>query len=213
NDYRNPILDTPDNFFIRVGNASRNQDENSFYQKLITDSQTAYQAWLSENFYPRLRNSQVLEPVFSRWLSSQGYDLVSIQDDSLIYANEFERFVKNIAWNENRYVLSFDHEFIGDLLAQGNGINLYFIVMETGYYPEEIWRDQIFTLFETYWNDVVNYDLSSSNGYLSHEGESQPPVSGTHGEQDALWQWIKHTYESDKLIFSDDTKKWELQES
>ncbi len=212
-DYYRSSLNNAINFYSRVGETPHNQDATPFYRKLLTDSDTAYQAWIAEELYTRATNSQITSPVLNEWLSYNGYNPEDIRADAAIY---IEDFVNSIAWSatEQRYISSSDHDAIVNVLAQGSGINLYLTTMSTGYFPEDIWLSQIFPMFEAYWDDVVDYDQSSGNYYLSHEeGIDRPEISGISGEQDALWQWIKLNYEADELIFNAEDQKWQSKET
>jgi hypothetical protein len=196
-------------FYYRVQNATPPQDASAFYGKLLSDSGAAYEAWIAENLYLRASRSTVIQQAFTQWLSAQGYTPETIQDAGLV---DIDGFVNSITWSptKQRYLSSVEHAASADELVEGRGLELFLATMSTGYYPEEIWLNQIFPLFAGYWDQVVVYDRNN-NGYLPL-GDSAPPapVAGTDNEQDALWQWISHQHAEGELIFDAEAQRWKL---
>ena len=204
-------LDQALSFYSRLQEVEQPQEASVFYSKLLSDSATAYESWIAEDLYRRVSSSKITQQAFSQWLRYQGYSAEAIQD---VAAIDIRGFVDSIVWSSHRqrYLSSVEYSVSAEELAAGRGIDLFLLIMASGYYPEDIWVAEIFPLFDAYWDAVVDYDRNHSNYLWFEEGQAPPPVSGTSAEQDALWQWINDQHGQGRLVFAPEHQQWQLEE-
>lgn len=190
-------LDGTLNFYSRLQYAIQQQDAAEFYSPLLEKTQYAYESWVVQEIHRRISQEPSTQAAFDQWLTQQGYTTDNTKDLWSI-----DSFLQSVIWSStaNRYLTI--PEYSAAELAQGREMDQYLNIMQTGYYPTDLWMNQIYPLFKDYWSQVVTYDQQQSPTL------DATPVSGTNAEQDALWRWIDARNED--LVFQDG--RWQLKE-
>lgn len=195
-------LDGTLNLYAHLQYNAQQQDTADFYGPLLEKTQYTYEAWVVPELHRRIKRGPSTQTAFIQWLDQQGYTADDPPDAWLL-----DSFLNSLTWSPgaNRYLSTF--EYSATELAQGRAMDQYLSIMERGYYPTQIWMNQIYPLFKDNWNQVVAFDQQQDSPELQPNA-LQIPVSGTEGEQNALWHWINQQISTEKLVFQDN--RWQL---